>query len=132
MTVVVDASALVELLLRTPTGVVVERRIRSERLRAPDIIDAEVAAALRRARREGALDVGHLQQALDLLADWPAPRAPSRALVPRSQRWWGNVSVYDALYLATAEAERASVISCDGRLARAPGTGVPVENLRVS
>lgn len=74
----------------------------------------------------------HLQQALDLLSTWPAPRVPSRALVSRSQKWWGTVSVYDALYLAIADAEGAHVLTCDGRLSRAPGTGVPVENVRVT
>jgi predicted nucleic acid-binding protein len=130
--VVVDASALVELLLRTPTGFVVEHRLRTQRPRVPDIIDAEVSAALRRARRQGALADEQLQQALGLLLDWPAVRVPTRALVRRSRRWWGNVSVYDALYLAVADAEGAGVLTCDGRLSRAPGTGVPVENVRVT
>jgi predicted nucleic acid-binding protein len=40
--------------------------------------------------------------------------------------------LYDALYLAIADAGGAHVLTCDGRLSRAPGTGVPVENVRVT
>ncbi len=131
--VVIDASALVELLLRTPTGLALEARLLTSRPpRVPDIIDAETAAALRRAQRQGVLAADELRHALDLLLDWPALRVPSRLLVRRSQRWWGNVTAYDSLYLAIAAATGARVLTCDGRLSRAPGTGVPVENVRVT
>jgi predicted nucleic acid-binding protein len=73
-----------------------------------------------------------LGQALDLLLDWPGVRVPSRLFVSRARRWWDNVSAYDSLYLAVADAAEASVLTCDGRLARAPGTGVLVENVRVT
>jgi predicted nucleic acid-binding protein len=53
-------------------------------------------------------------------------------VVRASRRWWHNVSADDSLYLAIAQATGAGVLTCDGRLARAPGTGVPVENVRVS
>jgi predicted nucleic acid-binding protein len=36
------------------------------------------------------------------------------------------------VYLAVAATVGASVLTCDGRLARAPGTGVPVANVRVA
>ncbi|HEX6425263.1 MAG TPA: type II toxin-antitoxin system VapC family toxin [Acidimicrobiales bacterium] len=131
MTVVVDASALVELLLRTPTGLALEGRLLAGPAQAPDIIDAEVAAGLRRAWRQGAVTAGDTQRALERLLDWPGRRIPTRLLVRRSQRWWGNVSAYNSLYLAVAHVSGASILTCDGRLSRAPGTGVPVENVRV-
>jgi predicted nucleic acid-binding protein len=132
VSVVVDASALVELLLATPTGAALGRRLRVGRVLAPDIVDAEVAAALRRAHRQGALPADGLGRALDLLLDWPGVRVPSRVLVRGARRWWGKVSAYDSLYLAVAEAAGGGVLTCDGRLSRAPGTGVPVENVRVT
>lgn len=130
---VVDASALVELVTGTATGRAIAHRLRTGgRVLAPDIIDAEVASALRRQHQWGALDDGPMRVALELLLDWPGVRVPTRLLVRGSQRWWGNVSAYDALYLAVAAAAQAVVVTCDGRLARAPGTGVPVENVRVT
>jgi predicted nucleic acid-binding protein len=132
MGLVVDASVVVEILLRTPTGRATAPRLRVEATAAPDILDAEVAQALRRARRRGALDDRGLDGALDLLLDLPVQRLPSRLLVRGTRRWWANVTAYDALYLGVAVARDCRVLTCDGPLARAPGIGVPVENVRVA
>lgn len=130
---VLDASALVEVVTGTATGRAIARRLGTgETVLAPDVIDAEVASALRRQHQWGALNEDTMRVALELLLDWPGVRVPTRLLVRGSQRWWGNVSAYDALYLAVAEAAQGIVLTCDGRLARAPGTGVPVENVRVT
>jgi predicted nucleic acid-binding protein len=128
---VVDASALVEVVTATPTGRALGRRLQGAVVAAPDIIDVEAASALRRQHQWGGLDAGGLGAALDLVADWPGRRFPTRHLVRVSRRWWGNVSADDSLYLAVAHATGASVLTCDGRLSRAPRTGVPVENVRV-
>jgi predicted nucleic acid-binding protein len=132
VTVVLDASALFDLLLGTPSGRAVRKRLAGERVLAPDILDAEVSSALRRAWLAGAVSDEEVRRSHDLLSDWPAVRVPSRLFLQRACRWWANVSGYDALYLAVAEAAEASVVTCDGRLARAPGTGVAVENVRVT
>ena len=132
MSLVVDASVLVEILLKTPVGRAAVPLLADQAAAAPDIVDSEVAQALRRARRRGGLDDDQLTTALGVLADWPLARVPTRLLVSRSRRWWANVPVYDSLYLAVAASRDARVLTCDGPLSRAPGTGVPVENLRVS
>ena len=131
MTIVIDASALTEIILGTPVSDVLAPRLTRTRVLAPDIIDAEVASTLRRHHRQGDLTDRSLVAALDLLVDWPGVRVPTRLMVGLARRWWGNVSAYDALYLAVALASGASVLTCDARLSRAPGTGVPVENVRV-
>jgi predicted nucleic acid-binding protein len=48
--IVVDASALLEILLRTPAALTVERRLfdAGESLHAPHLVDLEVAQVLRR------------------------------------------------------------------------------------
>ncbi|HEX6569981.1 MAG TPA: type II toxin-antitoxin system VapC family toxin [Acidimicrobiales bacterium] len=131
MSVVVDASVMVEILLKTRTGRAAVARLAGEAAAAPDTLDSEVAQALRRAWRRRAFDDHQLATALDVLADWPLDRVPTRLLVRGSRRWWHNVSAYDSLYLAVALPRGAHVVTCDGPLARAPGTGVPVENVRV-
>jgi predicted nucleic acid-binding protein len=99
--VVVDASVMVEVLLRTPTGRSAALRLRGEPAAAPDILDAEVAQALRRAGRRGLLDDRQVTEALDVLLDAPVQRVPSRLLVRRTRTWWPHVTVYDALYPAS-------------------------------
>jgi predicted nucleic acid-binding protein len=130
--VVVDASVIAEVLLRTPTGRSAALRLRGEPAAAPDILDAEVAQAVRRAGRRGLLDDRQVTEALDVLLDAPVQRVPSRLLVRGTRAWWPNVTVYDALYLGVAAAQGARVLTCDGRLSRAPALGVPVENVRVT
>jgi predicted nucleic acid-binding protein len=130
--VVVDASVMVEVLLRTPTGRSAALRLRGEPAAAPDILDAEVAQALRRAGRRGLLDDRQVTEALDVLLDAPVQRVPSRLLVRRTRTWWPHVTVYDALYLGVAAAQGARVLTCDGLLSRAPALEVPVENVRVT
>lgn len=132
MTVVVDASAMFEVVFRTPTGAAVLRRLMGEEAGAPDTMDAEVASAVRRLLRAGGISESEAAIALDRLVAWPGYRISTRHLLRATRRWWPNVSVYDALYLAVAVAGEARVLTCDGRLARAPGLGVPVEDVRVT
>jgi predicted nucleic acid-binding protein len=132
VSVVVDAAAMVEIVQSSPTGRAVASRLVGEAVAAPDVIDVEVASAIRRQQRAGRMDEDEVSRALDLLLDWPADRIPSRLLVRGTRRWWPNVTAYDALYLAVAVARQGRVLTCDGRLARAPAVGVPVENVRVT
>lgn len=132
MSVVVDASAMVEIVQSSPTGRAVASRLVGEAVAAPDVIDVEVASAIRRQQRAGRMDEDEVSRALDLLLDWPADRIPSRLLVRGTRRWWPNVTAHDALYLAVAVGRSASLLTCDGPLSRAPAVGVPVENVRVT
>ena len=42
-----------------------------------------------------------------------------------------NVSAYDALYLAAADAFEVPLLTSDGRLARAPNPGIAIQHLRI-
>jgi predicted nucleic acid-binding protein len=132
VTVVVDASAVVEVILSTPTGDALTGRLAADEIVVPDILDADVASAIRRACRLGRMSEHEAAGRLDVLVDWPVTRLASRFLLRGTRRWWPNVSVHDALYLAAAEASGSRVLTCDGRLARAPGLGVRVEDVRVT
>ena len=61
------------------------------------------------------------------LAGFPIHRYPHDVLLPRIWELRHNVTAYDAAYLALAEALPAPLVSCDGRLAAAPGHAVNVE-----
>ena len=121
--IVLDASAAVELLLSTPAGRGIARRISSPRetLHAPHLIDLEVAQALRRYVRTGELDEGRAREALEDLRDLDLGRYPHDALLPRIWELRDNASAYDGAYLALAEVLDATLLTTDGPLGRVPG-----------
>jgi predicted nucleic acid-binding protein len=127
--IVVDASALLEVLLGTPAATVVAQRIFAggETLHAPHLLDVEVAQVLRRYAIAGDLDDRRARAALDDLADFPIRRYPHGLLLPRAWELRNNFSAYDAVYVALAEALDAPLLTRDRRLANAAGKHVSVE-----
>lgn len=130
--IVLDASALVELLLGTPAGHVVADRIADPALglHVPHLADVEVAQALRRFVNGRELDA---RAAADAIADLRALDLQRHAHEPLLDRVWQlrqHVSAYDAVYVALAEALDAILVTCDGRLSRAPGIARRVELLK--
>jgi predicted nucleic acid-binding protein len=129
--IVLDASAVLELLLSTRAGARVAARLAesSESLHAPHLLDLEVAQVLRRAEATGALSARRSRAAIQDLADLDLQRYPHDVLLPRVWDLRRNVTAYDAAYLALAEALGAPVVTFDARLARAPGHRATVELL---
>lgn len=127
---VIDASVAVEYLLKTPVGLALANLIERAVPIAPELLDAEVLSALRRAVLGGRLEEGRALAALDDLADWPLDRIPNRTLARLAWRHLHNVSAYDALYIAAARAHDAALLTADGRLSRAPGLGVVIQHVR--
>jgi len=127
--IAVDASALIEVLLRTERGARIEARLLSGRdsLHAPHLVDVEVAQVLRRYEAAGTLSAERGGQALVDLADFPIHRYPHDWLLPRIWELRHNVTAYDAAYLALAELLVAPLMTCDARLASAPGHAVRLE-----
>ena len=121
--IAVDASAIVEVLLRTERGARIETRLLSggESLHAPHLLDVEVAQVLRRYEAASSLTAERGQHALLDLADFPVHRYPHDWLLPRIWELRRNVTAYDAAYLALAEVLLVPLVSCDARLAAAPG-----------
>ena len=74
MIVVVDASAAVEYLLRTELGQVVEGVIANADLVAPELLDAEVLAVVRREVVAKRLSSERAAEAIEDLVDWPIER----------------------------------------------------------
>ncbi len=119
--IVVDASALLESLLRTPAAEAVDERLfRSrETLHAPHLIDVEVAQVVRRYAALGEIDPEHGRLALADLGDFPLRRYPHGVLLPRIWDLRDNMTAYDASYVALAEALDATLLTRDRRLAAA-------------
>ncbi len=77
--VVLDASAMVDLLLSTPVGEAVGQTLRATTLHAPPHFDVEVLSALARLHRGGYLTEAQVEQRLEQLrrarrsSDTPRP-----------------------------------------------------------
>lgn len=127
---VVDASVLaVALGDDGPDGAAARSRLRGEDLAAPELLDLDVVSVLRRQLLNQAIDTDRAELALADLAAIPIQRAPHLALLARCWELRDNVTVYDAAYVALAEALDASLLTSDRRLARAPGIRCSVEIL---
>ena len=127
--IVVDASALLEVLLRTPAAKAVEGRLfdaSQQTLHAPHLLDVEVAQVLRRYAAIGEIDNERGSLALTDLADFPIRRYPHNFLLTRVWSLRSNFTAYDAVYVALAEALNASLLTCDKRLATAVSRHVGV------
>jgi predicted nucleic acid-binding protein len=120
--IVVDASALLEVLLRTSAAQVVEKRLfrePRETLHAPHLLDVEVAQVLRRYAAIGEIDEQRGSAALADLADFPIRRYPHDFLLTRVWDLRNNFTAYDGVYVALAEALNARLLTRDRRLAAA-------------
>jgi predicted nucleic acid-binding protein len=127
--IVVDASAVIEVLLGTPAADRIAERFfaAGETLHAPHLLDVEVAQVLRRYTLAGAFTSERGGEALEDLEDFPIARYPHQ---PFLFRIWGlrhNVTAYDAAYLALAEALGAPLVTRDAKMASAAGHGARIE-----
>ena len=128
--IVADASVVVELLLGpgSPAGSVLARHFGDQEVVcAPHLLDAEVGQALRRFVLRREMSFARAQASLDDLANLPLRRFPPTALLSRSFVLRTNVTVYDGMNLALAEALGAPLISCDAALRNVPGCRATVE-----
>ena len=111
--IVIDASAVLEVLLRTPVASAIERRLfgPGEALHAPHLIDIEVAHVLRRYALAGDMSAARGREALEDLADFSVRRYPHDVLLPRVWELRANLTAYDAAYVALAEALGAPLVT---------------------
>ena len=127
--IVVDASALLEFLLQTSLGARVEARLfrGEDELHAPHLVDVEIAQGLRRLVRTGEVSSGRADQAIADLIDLDLHRHAHLDLLGRVWKLRDNVTAYDAIYVALAEAMEATLVTCDDPLAKTPGHRARIE-----
>jgi predicted nucleic acid-binding protein len=130
--IVVDASALLEVLLNTSASDRIADRLfgRSDTLHAPHVLDLEVAQVLRRYNLSGEINAERSEEALQDLADLPLNRYPHDVFLFRIWALRQNLTAYDAAYIALAEALDAPLITRDTALARVSGHRARVELIR--
>ena len=130
--IVVDASALLEVLLQTPaSGRVADRLFdTNETLHTAHLLDLEVAQVLRRYTLSGEMDAERGGQALEDFCDLNLNRYPHDVFLPRIWTLRHNLTAYDAAYVALAEALDAPLITRDAALAGASGHLAHIEFIR--
>jgi predicted nucleic acid-binding protein len=126
--IVIDAGAALEWFMGTPRGLRIAKKLDSPGgIHATHLLDAEIAQALRRLLRSGDIYLSRAEQVLLSLVDSRIQRHSMVPLLPRIWHLRENLSAYDASYIALAEALDAPLLTCDGRLAAAPGHQAKVE-----
>jgi predicted nucleic acid-binding protein len=125
---VVDASVLVEYLIDGEQVEAAREAIgREPWVWAPALVDAEVGHALRGLTRRGEISARKAGDALGDLFEMRLQKVPHKHLVSRAWQLRDNVSFYDGLYVALAEAVGSPLVTRDARLARASGLRAEVE-----
>ena len=127
--IVIDASAMLELLLTTSDGMRLFNRIyaQSETLHAPELLDLEVAQVLLRLCRQGEITEQRAETALADLSNLDVSRYTQQPLLSRIWDLRHNLTAYDAAYVALAEGLQAPLLTRDARLAAAPNHHAAVE-----
>lgn len=121
---VIDASAIVDLLVEGPRTAGVEWRVGGAKLASPDLVGLEVLSALARLERAGQLTRGSADAARDAWGRTSVRRLPLGFIEDRVWTLRERVRLSDAYYVACAELLRAPLLTCDVRLSRAPLEGV--------
>ena len=125
--IVLDASAAVELVLATPAGAAVARRLRGETVHAPAHLDVEVIGAVRRAVVRRLISDHEGLVAVANFLSLPVRRWPIKPFVQRAYHLRTTHTVADGVYVALAEGFGAPLITCDGPLAQSHGHNAEIE-----
>lgn len=117
--VIVDASAMVDLLVGSPIAGAVQKRLRGHELHVPAHFDAEVLSALGRLHRAGELTVHQVTSRLQRVAAAPIQRHLLAAVLAGAWNLRSNLRLVDALYVELASQLDAPVVTTAARLAAA-------------
>jgi predicted nucleic acid-binding protein len=104
---------------------------RHDEVCAPDLVDVETVAVLRKRWLAGTIEARRFAAAVEDLQDLPIDRYPTLPLIWRAYELRDNITAYDAAYVALAEALGCPLLTGDVRLSQASGLACQVRVLRV-
>jgi predicted nucleic acid-binding protein len=126
--IVVDTSAVIAALAGRPIIPELLTRLREDPdLHSPHLVDVEMIHGLRGLVRAGKLSEDRAADVLDDFADLSMIRYPHQPLIDRMWELRHGLTAYDSAFVALSEALQAPLITCDARLAAAPGHHARVE-----
>lgn len=126
MAIVIDASALAEVVVRSQRAPAVEAAFVGEDLVAPDLIGAEVLSVLRGWLLRSMIDETAAARGVANLVSAPVRRYGTAGLEGPIWALRRNVTAYDATYVALARVVGCPLLTVDRRLAAAPRLGIEV------
>ncbi len=129
MWVVVDSSALAEVVVRTPRAALIEELFVGDDLAAPDLINAEVLSVVRGWLLRRVIDLATARRAVHNLATAPVRRMATGGLISAVWDSYENLTPHDATYVALAHRLGCPLLTLDHRLTSAPGMGVEVRTV---
>lgn len=97
---------------------------------APDLVDVETVAVLRKRWLAGTMTARRFAAAVDDLGALDMDRYPTLPLMRRAYELRSNVTAYDATYVALAEILACELVTGDQRLANAAGPRCIIRVLR--
>ena len=121
MSIVIDASAAIRLMLTRPSLDALRDLVEGDEMHTVSHFDIECISGLRNLWIRRSLADEAFLQACRLPGHLPVRRHPITALTDRIVALRHNATPYDAAYIALAEALRAPLLTDDRRLASTPG-----------
>jgi len=97
---------------------------------APDLVDVETVAVLRKRWIAGTVSDDRFAAAVDDLEQLDLDRYPTLRFMRRAYELRANVTAYDSTYVALAETLGCELLTADGRLANASGPRCAIRVLR--
>jgi len=125
--IVVDASAILDVVGGDPFDVPLLQRVAGEPWHAPHLIDLEVLHALRRLAMHHPSKADLAEAARAAFLTLTITRYSHVGLRDRIWELRSAMTAYDAAYIALAETLDAPLVTTDARLGRAPGRQCEVE-----
>lgn len=133
--IIVDASVVIDLVIGAGSeagDALAGRLMAREVVCAPHLVDAEVGQVLRRFSLRGDLSDDRAKLLVRELSEVPIRRYPHTGLLARAFEFRSNVTVYDGLYLALAEALERPLLTGDAALRDVPGCEAVVDVVTTS
>ena len=124
---VLDASAMVDLLVGSDLAGSIQDHLLDSEVHAPAHFDAEVVSALGRMHRARQLTTRQVTDRVDLVASSPIIRHPLAPLLTVAWRRRGNLRLVDALYVELANQLDTLIVTTDRGLASASRRAALIE-----
>ncbi|WP_423917182.1 type II toxin-antitoxin system VapC family toxin [Candidatus Poriferisodalis sp.] len=123
---IVDASAVVDLLIDASAADAIRARLRQNELHAPAHLDVEVLSAIGRLHRGGLLSAKQVTQRLEIFRRLPIRRHLLDPLLAAAWEYRHDLRLTDALYAALSDQVGMPIVTTDrGLVAAVPQADLP-------